>query len=58
LAQRLDFMAEFVIGALAMTLWLARYDPGLLKERMSGLFQKDQSVLGQGFSSVHHRRLV
>jgi len=36
------FMAEFVIGALAMTLWLARYDPGLLKERMGGLFQKDQ----------------
>ena len=36
------FMAEFVIGALTMTLWLARYDPGLLKERMSGLFQKDQ----------------
>ena len=36
------FMAEFVIGAFAVTLWLAWHDPGLLKERMSGAFQKDQ----------------
>jgi hypothetical protein len=36
------FMAEFVIGGLAVTLWLAWRDPGLLKERMSGPFQKDQ----------------
>jgi protein-S-isoprenylcysteine O-methyltransferase Ste14 len=36
------FMAEFVIGGLAVTLWLARHDPGLLKERMSAPFQKDQ----------------
>ena len=36
------FMAEFVIGSFAVTLWLAWHDPGLLKERMSGPFQKDQ----------------
>jgi hypothetical protein len=38
------FIAEFVIAGLAVTLWLAWYDPGLLKERMGGPFQK-----GQGF---------
>jgi protein-S-isoprenylcysteine O-methyltransferase Ste14 len=36
------FMAELVIGGLAVTLWLAWRDPGLLKERMSGPFQKGQ----------------
>ena len=36
------FLAEFIVGGLAMTLWLARRDPGLLKERMGGLFQKAQ----------------
>jgi len=36
------FMAELVIGSLAVTLWLARHDPGLLRERMSGPFQRDQ----------------
>jgi hypothetical protein len=30
------FMAEFVVGDLAVTLWLAWRDPGLLKERMWG----------------------
>jgi hypothetical protein len=30
------FTAEFVIGGLAVTLWLACRDPGLLKERMDG----------------------
>jgi protein-S-isoprenylcysteine O-methyltransferase Ste14 len=37
------FMAEFVIGGLAVTLWLAWRDPGLLKERMGGPFQKGQA---------------
>ena len=36
------FMAEFVIGGIAVTLWLAWRDPGLLKERMAGPFQKGQ----------------
>ena len=34
------FMAEFVIGGLAVTMWLAWRDPGLLKERMGGPFQR------------------
>ena len=36
------FMAEFVIGGIVVTLWLAWRDPGLLKERMAGPFQKGQ----------------
>jgi hypothetical protein len=36
------FMAKFVIGGLAVTLWLAWRDPGLLKERMGGPFQTGQ----------------
>ena len=36
------FMAEFVLGGIAVTLWLAWRDPGLLKERMAGPFQKGQ----------------
>ena len=43
------FMAEFVIGGLAVTLWLAWRDPGLLKERMAGPFQKGSvSPLAKG----------
>jgi len=30
------FMAEFALGGIAVTLWLAWRDPGLLKERMAG----------------------
>lgn len=36
------FMAEMVIGSVATMLWLKRYDPALLKERMGGPFQKGQ----------------
>lgn len=36
------FMAEMTFGSLATVLWLRRRDPGLLKERMSGPFQKGQ----------------
>ena len=36
------FMAEFVLIALAVTIWLARHDRGLLKERMAGPFQSGQ----------------
>jgi protein-S-isoprenylcysteine O-methyltransferase Ste14 len=38
------FMAEFVAASLAVTLWLAWRDPGLLKERMGGPFQKGQAA--------------
>ena len=46
------FMAEFVIGGLAVTLWLAWRDPGLLKERMGGPFQKGQAFWGQGIMAL------
>ena len=43
------FVAEFVIGGLAVTLWLAWRDPGLLKERMRGPFQKGQAFWDKVF---------
>ena len=46
------FMAEFVIGGLAVTLWWAWRDPGLLKERMGGPFQKGQAFWGQGIMAL------
>jgi len=45
------FMAEFIIGGIAVTTWLARHDPGLLKERMRGAFQKGQIFLDRVFVS-------
>jgi protein-S-isoprenylcysteine O-methyltransferase Ste14 len=46
------FMAEFVVGAAAITFWLARHDPGLLNERMSGAFQKGQALADKVFMTV------
>ena len=46
------FMAEFVIGGLAVTLWLARHDPGLLQERMGGAFQKGQVSADKVFMAI------
>lgn len=43
------FIAEFIIGSLAVTLWLAWRDPGLLKERMGGPFQKGQAFWDKVF---------
>ena len=43
------FMAEFVISSLAVTLRLAWRDPGLLKERMGGRFQKGQAIWDKVF---------
>jgi protein-S-isoprenylcysteine O-methyltransferase Ste14 len=43
------FMAELVIGSLAVTLWLVRHDPGLLKERMGGPFQQGQAFWDKAF---------
>jgi protein-S-isoprenylcysteine O-methyltransferase Ste14 len=37
------FLAEMVVGGAAVSLWLARHDPDLLRERMAGVFQKDQA---------------
>ena len=52
------FMAEFVIGGLAVTLWLAWRDPGLLKRAHGRTVPEGASVLGQGVHGVYHRRLV
>ncbi|MGO8865661.1 MAG: methyltransferase family protein [Alphaproteobacteria bacterium] len=46
------FMAEFVVGGLAVTLWLAWRDPGLLKERMGGPFQKGQAFWDKVFMTL------
>ena len=46
------FMAEFVIGGLAVTLWLAWRDPGLLKERLGGPFQKGQAFWDKVFMAL------
>jgi protein-S-isoprenylcysteine O-methyltransferase Ste14 len=43
------FMAEFVVGSLAVLLWLARRDPGLLKERLGGPFQRGQAFPDKAF---------
>jgi protein-S-isoprenylcysteine O-methyltransferase Ste14 len=36
------FLAEMGIASMAISLWLLRYDPGLLRERMRLPFQKEQ----------------
>ena len=46
------FMAEFIAASLAVTLWLARRDPGLLKERMRGPFQKGQAFWDKPFMGI------
>jgi protein-S-isoprenylcysteine O-methyltransferase Ste14 len=46
------FLVEFILGAMLTTLWLARHDPGLLKERMSGVFQRGQVASDKVFMAV------
>ncbi|HML12976.1 MAG TPA: isoprenylcysteine carboxylmethyltransferase family protein [Xanthobacteraceae bacterium] len=36
------FLGEMAAGSVLIGGWLARHDPGLLAERMSGLFQREQ----------------
>ena len=43
------FLAEYLIGGLAIMLWLARRDPGLFKERMGGAFRKGQTLWDKVF---------
>lgn len=38
------FLAEMTVGTLVTMVWLSRTDPALLKERMSGPFQKGQAA--------------
>ena len=37
------FLGEMAVASVAIGLWLARHDPGLLAERMSGLFRPGQA---------------
>ena len=43
------FIAEFVVGGVGITQWLSRHDPGLLKERTRGPFQKSQAFWDKPF---------
>jgi protein-S-isoprenylcysteine O-methyltransferase Ste14 len=46
------FLAEFVIGGSVIMLWLKRHDPELLRERMAGLFQRDQAFSDKVFMAT------
>lgn len=43
------FLTEYLIGGVAVMLWLARHDPGLFKERLGGAFQRGQTVWDKVF---------
>lgn len=46
------FLAEFALGGLAVTWWLAWRDPALLRERMGGIFQKAQASWDKVFMAL------
>ncbi|HYM31216.1 MAG TPA: isoprenylcysteine carboxylmethyltransferase family protein [Candidatus Cybelea sp.] len=46
------FLAELGIGGTAISLWLLRHDPGLLRERMRLPFQKEQVVRDKIFMTA------
>lgn len=46
------FLGEFAAGGLAVTGWLARRDPGLLKERLGSLFQRAQPFWDKVFMGL------
>jgi protein-S-isoprenylcysteine O-methyltransferase Ste14 len=43
------FLAEMLTAGLAVGLWLARYDPALLRERLAPLFQRGQKSWDKAF---------
>lgn len=45
------FVGIFFVGGLAITLWMARYSPSLLRERMSSPVQRDQKPWDRVFLS-------
>jgi protein-S-isoprenylcysteine O-methyltransferase Ste14 len=46
------FLAEFVIGSIAIMLWLKQHDPGLLRERLSSPFQRGQAFSDKVFMAI------
>ena len=46
------FVAEMYLGSMATIWWLARNSPGLLKERMGGIYQKGQVFWDKVFMSL------
>jgi protein-S-isoprenylcysteine O-methyltransferase Ste14 len=46
------FVALFGVGGFAITLWLARHSPGLLRERMSAPLQRDQKPWDRVFLAL------
>src|SRR5262245_1020034 len=43
------YLAEMLAAGLAIGLWLVRYDPALLRERMAPLFQRGQKAWDKAF---------
>src|SRR5260221_6515861 len=46
------FLAEMAVLSLAVGLWLARHDPGLLAERLGSPFQRAQKAWDKVFMAV------
>jgi protein-S-isoprenylcysteine O-methyltransferase Ste14 len=46
------FLVEFVALSLGVGLWLAHHDPGLLAERMAGLFRREQQPWDRALMAV------
>ena len=46
------FLGEILVLGMAISLWLLRYDPALLRERMGGAFQKGQVAWDKVFMAI------
>jgi protein-S-isoprenylcysteine O-methyltransferase Ste14 len=46
------YLAELLVGGLAIGFWLARHDPGLLAERLASLVQQDQKIWDRIFMTT------
>lgn len=43
------FLTEMIVGSVLTILWLGKYDPALLKERLGGIVQKGQTFWDKVF---------
>src|SRR5262249_50333996 len=46
------FLAIFLVGGVAVTAWMARYSPSLLRERMSSPLQREQKAWDKLFLTI------